>query len=687
MNKKPTRKEKQATHQQGPSKKQLFQQQAALTRLKRWLGVLLAVVGMLVYANTISHEYVLDDWGLIPENKLTRRGAEGIGEIFKTSYRTGMDVADNTLYRPLSKASFALEWEVAPNNPAVGHISNIVLYGLVCFLLFVTLARLFKGNLAVPFITVLLFAVHPLHTEVVANIKSRDEMMAFLFLLLSLRSAMDYVNEGRSLRLAQLSVWFFLAMLSKESSITWIAILPMTLYFFSEAQRRHYFPVILSAVIPTVLFLLIRASVLGTQSEQIPVVDNYMAGIPDFLTQRTSAIAIVGLYFYKLFVPFPLMADGSYSHFPPYPAGDWHFFVPFLVFVALLVFAIRKFASRDPLAYAVFFFFITLSIVSNVVIMIGTNYAERLMFVPSLGWCLAVALLLTRLFRTVSDGVADFSGFFRSVLRPLAVAGLIGLAFTGVSVARNKDWKDNYTLYMTDIRKVPESAHMRFYLANHISSEEYLAKLDSASVVRSQLEAIAQLDTAIGSYPKYSEAFQRRGFVHFKISEVLHRAANSDTTLLPAALQADSLAEADFKTGLEINPTDAVAHNNYGSLLFNVGRYGDAREQFEKAVRYNVMYAHALNNLASVYGVFGESEKRAAEQDPANRSQHLLNSKQNFETAVGYFRKAIETDPDYAMPYYLLGMTYRNLGDEQSAQSYFAKSEEVKKIKRYNASN
>lgn len=642
---------------------------------------------MLVYANTVSHEYVLDDWGLIPENKLTRRGLDGIGEIFKTSYRTGMDVADNTLYRPLSKATFALEWEVAPNNPAIGHVNNILLYGLVCYLLFLTLTRMFKGNLIVPFITVLLFAVHPLHTEVVANIKSRDEMMALLFLLFSLRSAMDYVNDGKSKRLLQLALWFFLAMLSKESSITWIAVLPMTLYFFTEIRRSQYLPVVLAAVIPTALFLMIRTAILGTQPEQIPVVDNYMAGIPDFLTQRTSAIAIVGLYFYKLFVPFPLMADGSYSHFPPYPVSDWHFFVPFLLFVALVVFAIRKAASRDPLSYAILFFFITLSIVSNVVIMIGTNYAERLLFVPSLGWCMALAVLLTRLLHSVSDGVTDLASFFRASLRPVAVAALVSLLFTGVSVARNKDWKDNYTLYMTDIRKVPESAHMRFYLANHISSEEYLAKLDSSSVVRSQREAIAQLDTAIQSYPKYSEAFQRRGFIHFKISEVLRRAAASDTTLRAAAVEAESFSETDFKKGLDINPTDAVAHNNYGSLLFNVGRFAEAREQFELAVRYNVMYAHALNNLASVYGVFGESEQRAAVEDPANRTQHQLNAKQNFETAVGYFRKAIETDPDYAMPYYLLGMTYRNLGDEQSAQTYFAKSEEVKKIKRYNASN
>ena len=164
----------------------------SIRKTKRWLGILLAVIGIAVYANTFSHEYVLDDWGLMPENKVTRRGFEGLGEIFRTSYRTGMDVADNSLYRPLSKATFAIEWAIAPNQPILGHVDNILLYGLACFVLFLTLTKLFRQQLLVPFLATLLFAVHPLHTEVVANIKSRDEIMCLLFLCWSLISVIRY---------------------------------------------------------------------------------------------------------------------------------------------------------------------------------------------------------------------------------------------------------------------------------------------------------------------------------------------------------------------------------------------------------------------------------------------------------------------------------------------------------------
>lgn len=668
MKNKPTKKEKQAAHHQGPSKKQQESRLKALRKLRRVLGILLAVVGMAVYSNTLQHNYVLDDWGLIPENKLTRQGIDGIGEIFKTSYRTGMDATDNTLYRPFSKATFAVEWELSPNNPFLGHLDNMVLYGLLCFLLFTTLTRMFHGRMIVPFLTVLLYAVHPLHTEVVANIKSRDEILALIFLLLGLVAALRYGEDKKGSRLLFLGGYFFLAMLSKESSITWIAVIPLAMYFFDNRTWKDVIPVIVTTILPTALFLLIRQNILGGSVSEIPEVDNYMAGIESVLTQRTSAIAILGLYCFKFLVPSPLISDASYHYFKPYPITDWHFLISFAVFAALGIFAIRTFRTRNPISFAVLYFFLTISIVSNVVILIGTNYAERLMFTPSIGLCLLAALVLDRIFRSEGDEPVGLSDYFKRHTKPVGIAALIAVLFAGVTLARNPDWKDNYTLYTSDMKKVPESTHMRFYYANHISSEDFLSGKDSLETIRLQREAIAQLDTSIMIYPKYSEAYQRRAFIRFSMKDYTG-------------------SEPDFKKALELNPTDAVAHNNYGSLLFNNTRYEEARMHFENAVKYNPRYAHAWNNLASIYGVFGLGERDLAQQDIPNQAQHLANAKRNFETAVGYFNKSIEIDPEYAMPYYLLGMTYRNLGDEASAQRFIAKSEEVKKIKRYNASN
>ena len=670
MNKKLTRKEKQAQHVAAPSKKQLEMEALSIRKTKRWLGILLAVIGIAVYANTFSHEYVLDDWGLMPENKITRRGFEGLGEIFRTSYRTGMDVADNSLYRPLSKATFAIEWAIAPNQPILGHVDNILLYGLACFVLFLTLTKLFRQQLLVSFLATLLFAVHPLHTEVVANIKSRDEIMCLLFLCWSLISVIRYSETDEKGSLFKASLFFFLAILSKESAITWLAVIPMSLYFFTDAKRSHYTGAIIATIIPTVLFLLIRKAILGVGTGPTPIVDNYLEGIPDFLTQRTSAIALLGLYAYKLFVPYPLLADGSYSHFPPFPVTDWHFLVTFLAFVVLVVYAVMRFKSKDPVSFAILYFFITISLVSNVVILIGTNYAERLMYAPSLGWCIALAVLLSKLSPVASAAsVKSISEFIRSNIRPISITAMLCVLFSGVTLSRNTDWKDNYTLYKAEIKKVPNSAHMRFYLANHITSGDFLEQYpDSLKQKEFRQMAIAQLDTAIKIYAAYSDAYQRRAYIKYTANDYKG-------------------AEPDFIKSLELNNTQAVTHNNYGNLLFNTNRFDMAKEHFEQAIRYNPRFAHALNNLGSVYGVYGEGELQAANTDPANQTQHLIKSKEYFETAIAYFKKSIENDPEYAMPYTLMGMTYRNLGDETQARVYLEKAEEVKKIKRYNADN
>ncbi|HRS39160.1 MAG TPA: hypothetical protein P5292_08275, partial [Bacteroidia bacterium] len=138
MSKKLTRKEKIAQQQQSaqPSKRQQAAELQQHQRSRNWAGLIVAIVAFLVYANTFQHGWALDDWGVIPDNKLTKRGISAIPEIMSTTYRTGMDVSDHTLYRPLSKATFAIEWSISPDNPSLGHLDNVILYALTCFLLF-----------------------------------------------------------------------------------------------------------------------------------------------------------------------------------------------------------------------------------------------------------------------------------------------------------------------------------------------------------------------------------------------------------------------------------------------------------------------------------------------------------------------------------------------------------------------
>lgn len=194
--KKLTRKEKIAQQKLDPTSKISGKKEPGLSRsensLKRVLMLIIALFTFLVYSNTLDHKYVLDDFGLIPENLVTKKGFTALPEIFSSTYRAGANLVDNSLYRPLSKAMFAIEWQLAPDAPALSHWMNVVFFALGCLVLFRVISLCFKGNYFIAFMATMLFAAHPIHTEVVANIKSRDEIMCLLFCLLATWATLKY---------------------------------------------------------------------------------------------------------------------------------------------------------------------------------------------------------------------------------------------------------------------------------------------------------------------------------------------------------------------------------------------------------------------------------------------------------------------------------------------------------------
>lgn len=621
---------------------------------KRILGLLVAIISFVLYSNTINHGYVLDDNGLIVENTQTKQGIKKIPEIFKTSYRFGMNITDYSLYRPLSKAMFAAEWELSPNNPSIHHLVNILLYSLLCYLIFITLSRLLKGELFVPFVTALLFAAHPLHTEVVANIKSRDEIVCLLLVITACYFLYSYATKNSTKALFIGILTYFFALFSKESAITFLAVVPLMYYFFTNAPKQKYIMTIIGMGLSTVVFLIIRRQVLGNTISLIPIEDNSLVAIKNILVQRANAIYIFGHYLKLMIYPMNLIVEGSYNHFKEVALTSWKFLLPFVILVGGGVYALLRFKKKDIVSFSILYFLVTASLVSNVIILIGTNYGERLMFIPSLGICLLFAVLLSRLFKmeAIEKPVSDIQSFLNKNIKPLALVMVIALLFGVRTMARNMDWKDDFTLYETDLKKVPESAHLLFYVANHLTSEEYLPTLpDSAAREKAREKALGLLSRALEVFPKYADAYQRRGFIYNQMKKT-------------------DWAEKDYREALVYNPTHPIVYNNYGTLCFDQGRYDEAKFYFQQAVKYNPVYAHALNNLASTFGVFGMGEMEMITKDPTNRGDHEKRARENFETAISYFKKSINADPQFAEPYRLAAITFRNLGDQVQGDKY-----------------
>jgi len=197
-------------------------------RLIRTLGFLIFGVAFVVYFNTINHGYVLDDFSTIKDNRVATQGPIAIGDIFTHFYRFGYYTADDGLYRPLPVAIFSIEWWVAPNNPSLAHFVNVLLYALTRWISFRALVKLMKNyNIILPLIATVLFITHPIHTEVVANIKSLDEILGFLFSFLTISFLCDYFENKSSVKLISGMIFFFIFNFQRKCNIdaSWHALM------------------------------------------------------------------------------------------------------------------------------------------------------------------------------------------------------------------------------------------------------------------------------------------------------------------------------------------------------------------------------------------------------------------------------------------------------------------------------
>ena len=220
-------------NQQIPTKKEnkakvLSSSEIVLTQktpfLSKYGGWILVLLAFLLYSNTLGHKFAFDDSIVITDNTFTQKGIAGIPDLISRDFfegvygKDGMELSGGR-FRPLSLVCFAVEnqafgkvkelngqpvldekgQQLYDYNPALGHFLNILFYALSALLLFNLLSLWFSGTngaSVIPFVAGLIFVAHPIHTEVVANIKSRDEILAMLLLFGALYACLLYTSDA-----------------------------------------------------------------------------------------------------------------------------------------------------------------------------------------------------------------------------------------------------------------------------------------------------------------------------------------------------------------------------------------------------------------------------------------------------------------------------------------------------------
>ncbi|MBK8845333.1 MAG: tetratricopeptide repeat protein [Bacteroidetes bacterium] len=608
-----------------------------------WLcSAICGVFALLLYANTLGHQWALDDFPTIYGNAVTQQGFDGISTLLKTSYWYGLDGKNDWLYRPMSMIMFAIEWELAPNNPILGHWINVLMYGLTGFFLFRFMKNLFEGkNILLPFAITLLFVAHPIHTEVVANIKSRDEILTFLFSILTLNQILQYIKAERMISLALAFLFFLIASFSKESAISILGVVPVMIYFFSNSDIKKYAYAMLPVMAAAGIYLIARGNVLTSQTAQegILISDNSLVATSNVGMQKATAIYIMGLYLKLLVFPHPMSCDYSYNEIKIVGFDNWFVIVSILLHLGMGVYALMGIKKKDPVSFGIIFYLGTIILVTNLFFLTRSTMADRFLYMPSLGFCIALIVLLSRLLKIDFSSAVNFPSIGNMVGYHKAFTGIIGVLLLIASVktfARNQDWENDTTIFSSDAEHAPGSARIHYLYGNHFLQDLNQNLVPAAEQEEHWQIAVRELKRSIECHADYLESYMGLGDCYVRKS------------MFKEALDIYSAA-------IKRNPNFGNAYNNLGNCYFKMGQYDNAIAELTKAVTVNPQYSEGFNNLGSAYF-----------------------AKQDFNNAIAAFNKAISIAPSYSDAYKNLGSTYGTMGQLDQAIGAFLKGLEYK---------
>lgn len=561
--------------------------------------VIISLMAALLYSNTLFNGYALDDGMVILENKFVMKGVSSIPDILAHDSFYGSIGDSKNLnggrYRPLSLIAFATEISLFGNDAFTHHLFNIFFYVLTAVILLLFLRKfIFQQHPAAAFIAALLFTIHPVHTEAVANIKSRDEIFSLLFLLLTLYFLLEYITVSKKQTHILLSVSFYaLALLSKENGIIFIAIIPATIYFFSEKSTAGIVKQSIPYWVLAVFYLLLRFAVLpGNQKEITEVMDNpYVLAT---VAEKYATIFYVLLrYVQLLFWPDPLTYDYSYSQIAYLNFSSASVLLSLLLHFMLLALMITGLKKKDLISWCLLFYLSGIFIVSNLLINIGAPMAERFLFQATVPFSILIAESGRRiwLWGKTTESIR------LSVVLVLLLPVIVLSSYT--VIGRNTVWKSNETLFLHDVKTSSNSARANTY----------------AGVSMIKLCDEAKSDTT-------KRIYAQQAIDYFKVAESIKK--NYITTLLNmgvaySRLDSVDAAEEAWSRARIVDPHNSnfIAYDKYlGEIYYQQGMQAAGKKELancimylEKAVKYAPGNAGAWYNLGGAYFTTGQLAK------------------------------------------------------------------------------
>lgn len=513
--------------------------------------ILLLIVTFLVYLKLLNAGFLdYDDVGNVVQNQsITSFSGSNISSIFTTAIYYS--------YNPVTFLSYAIENQLFGLIPAGFHFTNILLH-LVNILLVFRFIRLLSGSRNVALGVAAIFALHPVHSDVVGWISARNYLLCTLFYLSSLIFYIQHLKLRQkptfSFRLLLSFLFFILACLSKSQAVT---LAPVIFLIDRLFKVKYNLPqwIILSAYFSIAVVVGLVTLYFRADMGEIEIIPEY-SFIEKMLVICFSVINAA----WKLVYPVSLTAIEA---FPSKSGSGW---LPVMVYlspvcIALAVFAFIKLKKSSPLAFTGILFFFLNFLITQVTFLEDGFSANRYLYLSAIGIYLPVFIMAAKLSEQISH--------YRNWL--FAGLGVYLLLLAGITFRRSANWKDTFTLTSSIIENSPN-----VIMAYNIRGIWYF---NHKEIDRS----IGDFDRAISVSPGYSSAYFNRG---------LSLNAKQD---YPAA-------ERDYNHAIKLNPNFVSAYIARGVLRLDTRQdYSGAMTDFKQSIILNPKNAQAYYNLGLVY--------------------------------------------------------------------------------------
>ena len=543
--------------------------------------LVVGVVAALVYLNSLGNLFAYDDVHII-ETHGAIQSLETLPGALVTPYWPTAHGRELGLWRPVTTGLFGIQYVIGGGSPLLFHAVNVVahvgatLLALMLFLELLSLPAAFAGALV--------FAVHPVHAEAVANVVGLSEIVSTCALLaaclLHLRS-----DERSGWREALgIGVLYALGFGAKESGVT----LPGLIFLLDAARGRLGFadlpdylrrrwPVYAAMLVVAAALLAGRMAILGS-------VAHPFAPLGADLLNEVSRIWTLGeiwLHYVRLWV-FPLDLSSDYSPNVLRVWTTWGATNAVGAAMALLVLVLALVAWRRPemgpgretgraASFGIVWFLVAISPTSNTVFLSGVLLAERTLYLPSVGLAAATGWLFVRLARD----------------RRRLAWGALAVCVVASSVrtwTRNPEWRDTDTVFTVLMRDYPYAGRAQWALG-----DQFMRAGQPSQALRAYAASISLLDTSYQLVTEIARSLINHEF--FRGAEGLLRFAVNDAPEFSTAyrLMTASRAEQGDAPGTELwarralevqgEESDVARHHLLAWALAAQGRFEEAGRQ------------------------------------------------------------------------------------------------------------